>query len=78
MITTSINHNQVRGQAQIGDLVTYFDIANQDGTVWKVVALPEMTKYGFMTGYELISVDGERTNSSDLRQRGWTFYTEVQ
>lgn len=32
---------KVRGEAQVGDLVTYHDMANQRGEVWEVVEPPE-------------------------------------
>ncbi|WP_051224791.1 peptidyl-tRNA hydrolase [Pseudoclavibacter soli] len=55
----------VSGRAQPGDRVTYFDIANQDGTVWEVVDVDG-------SDFVLMTDDG-RVEHSDLRQTGWTF-----
>ena len=66
---------RVKGQAKPGDKVTYFDMANQDGTVWEVLTTPEENvdpKYGWSKGYGLVAEDG-RFDWSDLRQYGWTF-----
>lgn len=67
--------NRVRGEAAVGDRVTYFDIANQDGKIWTVTSLPEdnvCPNYGWTSGYGLIDSDSKES-SSDLRQYGWTF-----
>lgn len=63
---------QVKGKAKVGDKVTYCDVANQDGKVWTVVGLPIPTSYGFMTDYELVDDEGNKSTSS-LRTNGWTF-----
>lgn len=71
---TSVNH--VKGQAAIGDKVTYFDMANQDGAVWEVLSLPADNvdpKFGWTSGYELVDIESRVKTSSDLRQHGWTF-----
>lgn len=68
--------NRVKGTAAVGQKVTYFDIANQDGRVWEVMTTPEDNtdpKWGWTKGYGLMDpATGEMTHS-DLRQYGWTF-----
>ena len=66
---------RVQGQARIGDRVTYFDMANQDGTVWTVTSTPNQNTdpdWGWTKGYGLTADNGVE-DFSDLRQRGWTF-----
>ena len=70
METTHVN-----GKDTPGDKVTYYDMANQDGTNWEVVSTPDENidpKYGWSKGYMLIAEDG-RTTWTDLRQHGWSF-----
>ncbi len=65
----------VRGAAKVGDVVTYFDIANQDGAEYEVISTPEENrdpKYGWTQGYGLFS-EAHGITYSDLRQHGWTF-----
>jgi len=73
------NGTQVKGQAEAGSKVTYFDMANQDGKVWTVKG--EVTNtvggadnpYRFsFTEFVLEDEDGN-TKTSDLRQSGWEF-----
>lgn len=67
--------DRVKGQANVGDHVTYFDMANQDGTIWEVTSTEDENrdpKWGWSKGYGLKTADG-RTSWSDLRQYGWTF-----
>lgn len=59
--------DRVRGQAEIGDRVTYHDMANQDGTVWTVVGTADTS------WYLLVATDRDESRSTDLRQYGWTF-----
>lgn len=66
---------RVQGEAAVGQKVTYFDIANQDGAVWEVVSRPEDNvdpDWGWTKGYQLRGEDGTE-KWSDLRQYGWTF-----
>lgn len=66
---------RVQGKAAVGNKVTYFDMANQDGKVWEVISLPEDNvdpKWGWTSGYQLRGEDGTES-WSDLRQHGWTF-----
>lgn len=63
---------RVRGNANVGDKVTYFDIANQDGAVWEVVA----TAVAGPSQYAIRDLNSDRTTESDLRQHGWTFASE--
>ena len=73
---------KVRGEAQVGDLVTYHDMANQRGEVWEVVEPPEgdsFTPSGIAfpgRGYKLRNVETGADHWSDLRQNGWTFATD--
>lgn len=69
----------------IGSIVKYFDMANQNGARMKVVELPQpnqKTPSGYPlpdSDYELFIMEGTQrgqTNSSDLRQRGWTILDE--
>lgn len=65
----------VRGTANVGDLVTYHDMANQDGARLEVISTPaENTdpKWGWTKGYGLYG-DDKGITYSDLRQYGWTF-----
>jgi len=63
---TQVVGTRVKGEAKPGDRVTYFDIMNQDGTVWEVIDRTGPAEY------MLINDDGG-TSWSDLRQHGWTF-----
>lgn len=65
----------VSGAASVGDVVTYHDIANQDGATYEVISTPaENTdpKWGWTKGYGLFS-EAQGITYSDLRQYGWTF-----
>jgi len=66
---------RVQGTAAVGDIVTYFDIANQDGARLEVISTPAENvdpKYGWTKGYGLFS-EAQGITYSDLRQHGWTF-----
>lgn len=66
---------RVKGKANVGDKVSYFDMANQDGIVYEVINTPEENvdpKFGWTKGYGLYSEEKGITYS-DLRQHGWTF-----
>lgn len=78
--TTAVAGVRVNGKANVGDVVTYFDIANQDGTEWTVIEVPQRTPQGFMSNYVLRATEPTvRHRETDLRQRGWTFVSiEVQ
>lgn len=65
--------NRVNGHAQVGDLMKYEDMANQDGTVWEVIRLNDAHEW---SQYTLINLDAG-IHYSDLRQRGWTFVQKV-
>jgi hypothetical protein len=67
--------NRVAGKATVGQKVTYFDIANQDGAVYEVISTPEENtdpEWGWTKGYGIRAADGV-VGYSDLRQYGWTF-----
>lgn len=67
--------NRVEGTATVGQKVTYFDMANQDGAVYEVISTPEENtdpKFGWTKGYGLFS-EAKGITFSDLRQHGWTF-----
>lgn len=73
---------KVRGEAQVGDFVTYYDIANQSGDVWEVVSLPNDPSNIGPTGYVMSDYGLENVNTgaphwSDLRQVGWTFASDL-
>lgn len=63
--STQVTGTRVKGEAKPGDRVTYFDMMNQDGTIWEVIDRTGPAEY------LLVSGDGA-TKSSDLRQHGWT------
>lgn len=66
---------KVRGKADIGSKVTYWDMANQDGIVYEVISTPEENtdpEFGWTKGYGLFSIEKGITYS-DLRQYGWSF-----
>lgn len=73
-----MTRERVQGKAELGDVVTYFDIANQDGRHFRVVETPQPLDgvlKGMFSNYKLAPVDGEYSpiTESDLRQHGWTF-----
>lgn len=65
---------RTKGQAEVGDKVTYWDVANQDGKVWTVTAVRTQSFGGafmWVTDFELTDADGN-VKHSDLRQHGWS------
>jgi hypothetical protein len=74
------------GVADINDFVCYFDIANQNGDVWKVIDYPKAGRIldnGFQLpdiGYKIINVESEDLiiHYSDLRQQGWDILEKVE
>jgi hypothetical protein len=69
---------QAKGIADVGDFVRYFDIANQNGDVYKVIDYPKAGRIldnGFQLpdiGYRLVSIEANESDYfSDLRQQGW-------
>jgi hypothetical protein len=74
-----IGGERVKGQAAIGDVVEYFDIANQNGPAYEVISTPaENTDpaWGWSKGYGLYSVEQGITYNL-LRGHGWTFKSKV-
>jgi hypothetical protein len=75
--TTTHQHqpgDRVKGKAEIGDRVTYFDMANQDGKVWVVVRGNGNSGSQYALGPEGVDKPTLADMSySDLRQYGWTF-----
>lgn len=75
--------SQVQGQAQIGDVVFYFDIVNQHGETYQVIGMPETKVIQVGTppedlelpsnGYKLVGLESGKYHWSDLRQAGWSF-----
>lgn len=70
MTTTATPGARVKGHAEPGDYVTYFDIANQTGEIYKVTG-PRTSKWG--TDYALTNARTGVPHFTDLRQHGWTF-----
>jgi hypothetical protein len=74
------------GVADINDFVRYFDIANQNSDVWKVIDYPKAGRIldnGFQLpdiGYKIINVESEDLfiHYSDLRQQGWDIVEKVE
>lgn len=69
-MTTNTPGTRVKGHAAPGDYVTYFDIANQTGEIYKVTG-PHTTMWG--TSYALTNARTGVPHFTDLRQHGWTF-----
>lgn len=60
----------------VGDKVSYWDMANQDGKIWEIMTTPEDNtdpKWGWTSGFGLMSHDTGETTFSDLRQCGWRY-----
>jgi hypothetical protein len=75
---------QAKGIADVGDFVRYFDIANQNGDVYKVIDYPKAGRIldnGFQLpdiGYRLVSIEANESDYfSDLRQQGWDIVEKV-
>ena len=71
----STSDRRVEGVAGLGEVVHYFDIANQNQAPRRIVAsrIPD-SKYGWGKGeYILQDVETGDISASDLRQHGWTF-----
>jgi hypothetical protein len=66
--------SRVMGDAEVGEIVHYYDISNQNRNPQRVLAPSQKhPKYGWESGYTLQDVvTGEHT-TSDFRQHGWTF-----
>lgn len=76
---------KAEGNVEIGDFVRYFDIANQNCNVFRVVDYPQAGKVvqGVelpSNGYKLIDVESDDLiiNFSDLRQHGWDVLEKVE
>jgi hypothetical protein len=76
---------KAKGVAEIGELVRYFDIANQNENVFKVIEYPQAGKIvqGVelpSNGYKLIDVESEDLiiKFSDLRQHGWDVLEKLE
>jgi hypothetical protein len=65
---------KANGNAEMGDLVRYHDIANQNCNVFKIIDC------GSERGYKLIDIESEDLiiNFSDLRQYGWDVLEKVE
>lgn len=65
-----MNEVRVKGIAKPGDKVTYFDMANQDGTVWEVFSTPKDNthpEYGWSKGYGLLAKVLQKQTCKTLR-----------
>ena len=74
------NETRVKGEANIGDRVRYWDMSNQDGDIFEILSAPYdvMTEAigGNQRTYKLYNQNvGFRC--SDLRQHGWSFVERV-
>ena len=76
---------KAEGNAEINDYVRYFDIANQNGDVFKVIEHPQAGKivHGVelpSNGYKLVNVESEDLiiHFSDLRQHGWDIVEKIK
>ena len=71
----SISDRCVDGVAGLGEVVHYFDIANQNQAPRRVVAnrIPDATYGKYDRDFILQDVETGDISVSDLRQHGWTF-----
>lgn len=70
MTTNQQAGTRVQGNATAGDYVTYHDMANQTGEIYKVTGL-RTSKWG--TDYALTNARTGVPHFTDLRQYGWAF-----